>query len=396
MLLEGFRTYWWIIVAGLVAGLIAVEIIKPKVGVRSRERFSVTKHSLLIGYFAMGFVSLFSQKFSFDAVWPVLNELLVAAGVFAWLIYHKQQKLMALEWMVVFSCILWIILVYSLFFSSHPGKEAPVPFFKNANYFSAALSIALPFMLWIGWSCQNRLRWLGWVVSGSFLFGIFWFQSRGAWVGLAGGLIVFVWYLSRNRRQRLAIIGLLVVGMTSLIYWTATSDKNGEPLRNDSWTRQLRSVVDTEHNFSNRERITRWKIAFRLFADSPILGIQPGRYEKRFKFKLENMEEVEQISYWYGWNGGAHSEYLTRLAERGLPATLMFIGYFTWTFVVLFRLIKYGVLERKYGAFIAFALATWMVHGLFNDLSTEIVIWMSLMLISGYTTGKTKGLARPT
>ena len=159
-----------------------------------------------------------------------------------------------------------------------------------------------------------------------------------------------------------------------------------EPLSptSESLLDQFRSIGDTETNFSNRERIIRWKVALRLFVDHPILGVQPDRFGQRFKFKLESMEEVEQISYWYGWYGGAHSEYLTRLAERGLPATLLFMGYFVWVLLVLFRLIRYEVLGRVWGACIAFALGTWLVHGFFNDLSTEIVVWMPIMLIAGY------------
>ena len=128
----------------------------------------------------------------------------------------------------------------------------------------------------------------------------------------------------------------------------------------------------------------RWRVAWRLCLDHPFIGVQPARYSRRFKYKLQSMEEVEQISYWFGWDGGAHPEYMTRLAERGFLATFLFVGYFIWVLLILFRLVNKQKLGRVWSACLAFALGTWLVHGFFNDLSTVTVVWLPLILIAGY------------
>lgn len=367
----------------LLAGVYGRVLIKGKAWNGNREGFSKMNHVLLIMYFLTGIASIYVQRFHIDGLSSVLREFLVSVSIFAWLAGHRRQKYLLLEWMVVFSIGLWMVLVYSVFFNSEWGKGATMPFFINANYFSAVLSIALPFMFWLAWSRKDAWRWLGIVIGTSFLLGIVWFQSRGAWVGLAGGVVFFVWFISRNSRQRLAIAGFLLAGATTLVFWVANSDQlsnRQDPIE----VSQLESILDTRTNFSNRERILRWKVALRLFQSHPIWGVQQGQYPRKFKFELEDMGEVAQISYWNGWSGGAHSEYLTRLAERGLPGTLLFLSYLIVVMVVLFRLIKNDILGRVWGGCLAFALGTWMTHGIFNDLSTSSSVWIPLMLIIGY------------
>ncbi len=359
---------------------------------KGRRRYNKWDHIFLIAYLAMTMFSVTLQRTHAEPLFAFFRETLMAVAILVWMYRFKERKQLILDWMLVFSLGLLVVLVYSVFFSPYPGKGGPIPFFPNANYFSALLSIALPFMVWLGWSRRDVWRWIGWGMAASFLFGIIWFQSRGAWVGLAGGLVFFVLYLSRSLGQRLALAGVLVAGVTSILVYTLSPGSfNAEPVEETSTHEtgsghmdQLWSIIDTRENFSNRERIMRWKLAYRLFIDHPLLGVQPRRFQKRFKYKLEDRGEVSLISYWDGWRGGAHSEYMTRMAERGILGTLPFLAYWFMILFTLYRLIQKERLGRIWGACLAFALGTWLTHGIFNDLSTLNAVWIAVMVIAAY------------
>ena len=373
----------------LLLGALHIRIMIGSKQWRSQKGYSKKDHLFLFLYLGAGFASTFFQRFHAEPFWEMIRETLIVIAAFNWLAKHRRQKPLMLEWMTVFSLSLWIVLVYAVFFSPHPEKGAPIPFFQNANYFSGAMSIALPFAIWLGWSRRDIWRWIGWGLAGSFLFGIIWFQSRGAWVGLAGGSLFFVWYLSKNLAQRLALAGFLVAGVTTVMLYSVNlnygvESNTGESVEETSGSEGLASIVDTKTNFSNLERIMRWKIALRLFQDRPWLGQQPRRFAKRFKYKLNSMAEVEAISYWYGWEGAAHSEYLTRLAERGVIGVIPFLLYFGYLFWILYKLIRYKRLGRLWGSLIAFSLGTWVVHGIFNDLTASDAIYIPLMMMAGY------------
>ncbi|MEM7039523.1 MAG: O-antigen ligase family protein, partial [Bacteroidota bacterium] len=131
----------------------------------------------------------------------------------------------------------------------------------------------------------------------------------------------------------------------------------------------LRSIADPEGGFSNRERVLRWQLALRMAADRPLFGHGPGRYAPNFKDYLHDKAELERISYWFGFTKGGHSDLLTALAETGYPGALLLLAFFSALGHRLWQNVQRSTAETRFlhlGLF--FALSTWLVHGLFNDL----------------------------
>jgi O-antigen ligase len=86
------------------------------------------------------------------------------------------------------------------------------------------------------------------------------------------------------------------------------------------------SAGDLQADFSNRERLMRWTTAWRMGLDRPIAGHGPGNFAPKFKHYLKTDAEVRQISYWFGWTGGAHSVWFTAFAETGAVGLLLLLG----------------------------------------------------------------------
>ena len=344
-------------------------------------------------------------------VWSVLGWLALGASPWSWTVILKDAALLLgpllffrlekpdaailREGMLALGMGSTAVLIYALFFSAEGGKAAPVPFSPNANYFSALLSLVLPFWVW-QWTKAPRTQsrpapirqllytfYLPALVFMLFLLGIVWFQSRGAWLGLIGGVILGLWFYLRTGLQKGLLVGAVVVG--AVAFWMWGPVKAGAPR---TLIGQLRSISDVEANFSNRERIMRWRAAWRMAWASPFWGYGPGQFSPTFKFFLKEESEVEQISYWHGWRGQAHSEWFTRLAERGWVAALAFLGFWSYVLWTLGRLVRRRVYSRKWGLLLGASLGSWLVHGCFNDLSNEIPISMGIYWIASIILGQ--------
>ena len=125
----------------------------------------------------------------------------------------------------------------------------------------------------------------------------------------------------------------------------------------------------------------RWELALRMWQEEPLNGIGIGNYEEQFKFYLENQEEVRQISYWFGWERAAHSEIFTRLAEQGIVGAGFYVLLFGMPFVFFQVILKKRIWSRQFVAVTAAAYASFLIHGLFNDLTESFSVTASAILI---------------
>ncbi len=292
------------------------------------------------------------------------------------------------------SVVVWILLaatgiatleVRSLLRFATCGKSAPTPYWLDANFLSAAMALLVPLLLWIVWQPLEISKRLHFAARGAaaslallLLFGIAYFNSRGAWLSLgvtAGTLLVV-----QLPRGKWRLLGLFGIGLLGMALWftlpNATVTRGPQPTLN-----RLKSIGDTQE-FSNRERLVRWSCAWRMAVEKPILGQGPGRFAPLFKNYLRDRTEIEQIAYWFGWKFGAHSDSLNALAETGFPGFLLFWGMLgSWAWVALRHpSLPSSALPLRLA--IGAALLTWLVHGFFNDLLTNpcIVVWVFMLL----------------
>ncbi len=111
---------------------------------------------------------------------------------------------------------------------------------------------------------------------------IFFSQSRGPWLGLAGGLFVFVvlYALTRGaRRVVLGAIGLTAVGMVFLVLFNLPGSPLA-PLKNVPYLGRLGQIFDAEAGTTGRVRELIWQGSLQLVSPhaplwSPITGDDP-------------------------------------------------------------------------------------------------------------------------
>jgi O-antigen ligase len=290
--------------------------------------------------------------------------------------------------------VIWILLaatglaalaVRSLLRFATCGKSAPAPYWLDANFLSAAMVLLVPLLLWIVWQPLEGSKRLRFASRGAaaalaslLLFGIVYLNSRGAWLSLGVTACILLLFLLPLVKWRL--LGLLGLGLLGLGLWLALP-KPAVTRGPQPTLIRLQSIADTQE-FSNRERLVRWRCAWRMALEKPILGHGPGRFAPLFKNYLRDRTEIEQIAYWFGWKFGAHSDSLNALAETGFPGFLLFWGMLgSWTWVAMRHQLgapTFSGMRRAIGA----ALLTWLVHGFFNDLLTNpcILVWVMMLL----------------
>jgi O-antigen ligase len=88
--------------------------------------------------------------------------------------------------------------------------------------------------------------------------------------------------------------------------------------------KHIQSISNIRTDVSNVERLNRWKSAFRMFKERPVLGWGPGTY--MFKYApFQLFHDKTSISTNRGNMGNAHSEYIGPLAESGVFGSLTFL-----------------------------------------------------------------------
>jgi O-antigen ligase len=148
--------------------------------------------------------------------------------------------------------------------------------------------------------------------------------TRGAWLGVAAGIVVISLYV--NHKVRWGVL-------TALIVVLGVGAASSAHIRN-----RLTSIVSTEIS-SNAVRIDLWRANLEMFKDYPIFGVGYGINEKILGGYFKKMG-IEQE-----FNGHAHNNFLQFLSGTGL------FGFLAFSIFSLLML--------------------WMSHRLLRDLPAE-------------------------
>lgn len=331
----------------LVLGLLAAMICLPQI---LRLRFKSYPWTLwLLGILLKwGFVAAIFSDHPKEAALFMLVRACWMLPMFIWGLRMQQQRPHGAVLAGLAGLSIWAIWQFSSI-----GKAASQPFFLDTNLLSAALVMTLPSAIASIFSnagFKYKLPLIGFVLLS--VSAILLFASRGAWLGLMSLAVLLPVYLLQHRWKKvLWLVGTLAAAGLMMLSAPKWGGKIGSTVS---------SITDTEHNFSNRERLMRWEIALRMSEADLITGIGPGQYPQQFKFWLQNRDEVERISYWNGWRLGAHNDSLTILAETGLPAAL------AWLALLALSIISVAFERGK--SSILLALTAFMLMSCFNDL----------------------------
>jgi O-antigen ligase len=247
--------------------------------------------------------------------------------------------------------------------------QAIKPFFREHTVYGAftAWMFVAYFILW-----RNSMVSLSLLVallfSGSY--------SRGGWLSVLGalGLWPIISWLGRLRRNQalatVAGLGLILVGGISFLLsqgqmWL--EDKLSELLGDTG--KRIASSFDVERDVSNLGRIHRWIVAWELFKQEPVHGIGPNAFPEEYHaLKRSSMlfEAIKKTDLAYA---GIHSEYLTALAEMGIPGLLLLVAMYGLTLYYPFRYAVSAQSEyhKVTGWLVALPLLSYYLHAFINN-----------------------------
>ncbi len=232
------------------------------------------------------------------------------------------------------------------------------------------------------------------VVSVIMLAGLLASWSRGAWLGMAAGLITVV---ALRSRAALAASGVAVlIVLIGLLFGSFQPQLIPQPVAERlvdlpayfGLTDVLNQPV-TDENFSVVERIAHWVAALRMWEQAPWLGVGPGNYATVYP--------TVRLPRWEDALGHAHNIYLNVLAETGVLGLAAYLllwgGAILWTW----RKFRHAASRSYTGALaigILGVLAHLSIHNLFDNLFVQGIYLHVALLFAALMSSATVGAAK--
>ncbi|MDZ4838448.1 MAG: O-antigen ligase family protein [Bacteroidota bacterium] len=319
---------------------------------------------------------LVSIKFFISRLWFITSFYLIGSYY-----YKKPSFILAFVMAFVVSMLFPIGYAWSRHvnhnFNQAYSSKALVPYFSDHGIYAVVLTMFIPFLAIIAFyggrlHKNNLYRIFAATLLGIFLLALVWSYTRAAWIGMACATILFIILrLKIKFRQVVFMLLFALVGLAFLqntIYEKLRENKTVSQSKKDDVNKVLKSVTNISTDASNTERINRWKSAFRMWKEKPILGWGPGTYMFQYaSYQLSS--EMTIISTRGGNLGNAHSEYIGPLVEQGVLGCLFMV-------LLLFVMLYYGMKlvysdlpdEFRYLAMAALlGLTTYFIHGFLNN-----------------------------
>lgn len=263
---------------------------------------------------------------------------------------EAEYLLIALITSAVGATIYGTLQFYGLVRGAHgfsPGAGNIISVMGNQNYLGGFISyLFLPAFALVLVSGSKIIKFYLSLSLGLFFFLLFPIGSRGSWLALAIGGLVFVSTIvffrplteitPRNLYMALALVLVILIAVYILAptpnllrfdFGLPGSDKGSTPL---GWISGFFERLEQELVEEGGARLEDWNIGMEMFRDHPILGIGLGNYKIKF---LEYRSELLSSEKGKGFGGHiprgaqAHNEYVQFMAELGTVGVIaMLIG----------------------------------------------------------------------
>jgi probable O-glycosylation ligase (exosortase A-associated) len=190
-------------------------------------------------------------------------------------------------------------------------------FLGDGNDFALSVNVAVPLCLFLLLDAKKKILKLAWALALLILIAcVVLTQSRGGTIALAA-MGLYYWLKSPKKAQT-AMIGAVVVTLILAFapgaYWT-----------------RMAMLADTQEG-SASGRIGAWKVAVRMAADHPLLGVGAGHFGVKYGLEYRT-RDVE------GSGMTAHSLYFLALGELGVPGLAVVLFFVFWNLAENKRLI---------------------------------------------------------
>ncbi len=315
-------------------------------------------------------IPLVSAKYFISRLWYVVTFYFVAIYLF------REQKNMQ-KFMWLFGGALLVVVLISTYrhfllgFERTLGYWVVRPFFNDHTHYSAVIALVAPFFVVMAFNRSDSVlrRRLAMIIFIVFCAGILFSYSRASWLSLMFALIGFVILVFRIR-FRFILAGLvLVIGSFTLFQTEIIMqlERNQQESSGD-FAEHLRSVSNITSDASNLERINRWRSAYRMYQERPVLGWGPGTYQFVYA-PFQRYEDYTIITTHFGDLGNAHSEYIGPLAESGIPGMVLMLSLALAVLAMGVRLFKEAPSRemRLMALGLSLGFITYFTHGFLNN-----------------------------
>jgi putative inorganic carbon (hco3(-)) transporter len=345
-------------------------------------------------------IPLVSFKYFLSRLWFVVTFYFVAIRMF-----KRTENIRLFIWLFGASltlAVIYVIVHHSMYdFERQIGTWIVWPFFNDHTHYSAVIAFIAPLFIIMtfygGYSALRRRISL--IIFIILVTGVFFSYSRASWLSIAVAFGAF-WILVLKINYKFILAGLLLFAG---ILYTFQNDlvMSLERNRQDSSEdvrEHVQSISNISSDASNLERINRWRAAYRLYQERPILGWGPGTYQEVYApYQLSVDRTI--ITTNFGDMGNAHSEYLGPLAESGLPGMIIILVLAVFVFIRGIKNYWNAPLKelRWISLGITLGFITYFTHGFLNNfLDTDeasVLFWgflAILVAIDVYHIPKTK------
>ncbi len=237
----------------------------------------------------------------------------------------------------------------------HAGTSSDVNFWARLLILFTPMSLSL---LAISRSWRDRALWSGCFVA--LLLGVYLTQSRGGFIALFVGLVV--WALLAGGRYRKSLL-YVPIALLALVPLTGIGSRLGT----------LTAIVSGSTAGADPSVVTRKRFqldAWNMFLDSPITGHGIGSYGTLFPEydRIANFYEPVTIVV------AAHNFYLEQAADGGIILLLCWAFFFGCVMFVCFRTMLGAhqgedVIDRFLAVGILGGLTGWLIASVFLHLS---------------------------
>ncbi len=217
----------------------------------------------------------------------------------------------------------------------------------------------------------NALFWLilSGVTLGTGAAALFASQSRGGWLGFAGGVLVVI-LLKGGKWTAAAAVGLIggaiLVSMGALALLPASISARFTDVIPFITLPDISAIPLTDANFAAIERLAHWQAARAMWRDHLWLGVGFGNYEAIYA--------AYAVGRWIDPLGHAHNYILNIGAEAGLVGALGYIAFWGWVIFLTVRAMKHAQADTLYRAIIIGSLGVFAhlhIHNLFDNLYVQ-------------------------
>jgi len=343
------------------------------------------------------YTSAFSSNVLVSVKRLIIHSVFIGVYYFAfYLWYSKKNKPNRLY--LLYGLSLIVPVAYSLVrhykygFAQNTSFAMPQPFFNDHTIYAACIAFVLPFFLyWLFMfrKDSSRLVITGFVVLSIILIiALIMSYSRAAWISVIAVALFSILLIFRIKI--LHILSLIIVLVTVLFINSGRilEDRNiGEHVYTDNIIEHFTTIGKLGSDVSNKERVNRWVCSLRMFQEKPFTGFGPGTFQFEYA-PYQTAELMTRISTSNGDRGGAHSEYLSALSEKGIAGFVQFTLLIFYSFHLGLRLFYKNKANKEIRLLIYAALmglVTFYVHALFNEFLTydkmSILVYGSLSLL---------------